>query len=69
MFFMLPGITVACNQTGLQLSENQAGLGLKSDTILDQLVFVSHVDPETLKVLLHHFLEFPDFLKEFMIYA
>lgn len=64
-----PGITVSPQHTGLQLSEGEAELGLKSDRVLDQLVFVIQVDPTALQVLLHHLLELPDSLLQLEIQA
>lgn len=57
-----PGVTVSPQQTRLQLGEGEAELGLKSDGVLDQLVFLIQIDPTALQVLFHHLLELPDSL-------
>ncbi len=64
-----PGVTVSPQQTGLQLGESEAELGLKSDRVLNQLVFVAQVSPTALQVLLHHLLELPDSLLEVETHA
>ena len=64
-----PGVTVSPQQTGLQLGEGEAELGLKSDGVLDQPAFVTQVDPTALQVLLHHLLELPDSLLQVEINA
>lgn len=55
--FSSPGVAVSAQQTGLELGESQAQLGLQPNQVLDQLAFVAQVDPEALQVLLHHLLE------------